>query len=108
MTSGEKESIFKNGSLVHSSATPQREGAAILADELSEVPDVIKWPRTPELKEFEAKAEHIFIVGHYGMGELIEPSPTRQWHYTSAAERTQLDEMRADEKPGRARLMRKC
>ena len=57
-----------------------------------------KYYRMPELGEFEATADHMSVAGYYGMGELTD---------TSTAERTQSSKMLAEEKPGRARLLRK-
>ena len=62
----------------------------ILADELSEVADMINWPRMLELKEFES--------GYYGTDELMD---------TSAAEGAQLCEISGDIRPGWAPVMRK-
>ena len=98
MASWESESSFKddqNDSLPHSSATLYRKEAAILADEQSKVADVIRWPRMPELEEFEAMAEHIIRGSYYGTGRLLD---------TSAGQRSQL-KMPAGEKPVWARLL---
>ena len=65
MTSRGKESGPKNkrrDSFPHSSATPQRTEAAILADEVPGVAVAIQWPRMPEPKQFGATAEHFVIA----------------------------------------------
>ena len=100
MTLRERDSSFKknhNDSLPHSSGTPQRTEASIVENELSEVADMIKWPRMPEMEEFEAMAERLIIAGFYEWGELMD---------TSAAERTQHYDVAAKGYPGRERLMR--
>ena len=38
------------------SQTPSRANEAMLADELSNIGDLVKWPRAPELREFEQMA----------------------------------------------------
>ena len=59
MTSRGKDCSLKSNqddSLPHVSGTQQRTGASILEDELYEIVYVIKWPRVPEMREFEAAA----------------------------------------------------
>ena len=86
---------YQNDTLPHSSATPLRTDAAILADEVSKVSDLIKWTRMTELTESEAMADHMSIAAYYGMAELMGPP---------GAEGTQLYKMQADENPKNVRL----
>ena len=82
----------------HSSATPSRTDATILADELPEVADLIKWSRVAELKEFGAMADRIIGSGYYGIDQHMGASP---------AERTPSYKVLAGAKPAWAHLMRK-
>ena len=73
------------------SQTPSRANEAMLADELSNIGDLVKWPRAPELREFEQMASLITASGCYFTGESTG---------ASSAERTQLYEDSADGRPG--------
>ena len=84
--------------LPSSPQTPRRSDAAILADELAKSAERIKWPRLPELKEFEQMAGTILSAGYYSSEELAD---------TSTAERTQLYKILSDGRAGWARLLRK-
>ena len=64
----------QNDTLSNSSATPFYTGAAIAADELSKVADVINWWRMPEQIAFEAMADQTTILGYYGEDELMDTS----------------------------------
>ena len=78
--------------------TPFRSDEVPLADESSGAAGLIKWPRAPELHEFEQSGGLISAVGYFSMGDLTD---------ASAAERVQLRKALPDGRPGRARLLRK-
>ena len=75
------------------SQPPSRSHSLFLADELSSAAELIKWPRMPELREFEQMADLIIAPGYYGMGELMDTStserdqPTRLWRMADRAGR---------------------
>ena len=69
-----------------------------MADDLSKLAERIKWPRLPELKEFEQMAELILASGYYSSEELADASTT---------ERQQLYKLLAEGRPGWSRLLRK-
>ena len=75
-----------------------RADAVILAGELSEAADLLNWPRIPELRKFEARADNIIPAGYYGAGDLVG---------TSDADRAQLFKISYEGKAGWSRLLRK-
>ena len=89
--------ILKLDVLPDTSLTPFRTDEAMLADAPSDAADLIKWPRAPELWEFEKMASLITPAAYFTRGELID---------TSSAARTHLYEALADGRPGWAPLMR--
>ena len=80
------------------SPTPLRSYAAILADELSRSADNIKWPRMPELREFEQTAGIIMSAGCYNFEELAD---------ARTAERAQMHKILFEGRAGRPRVFRK-
>ena len=59
---------------------PFRSVGVLLADELSNAADLIKWPRMPELREFEQMAGLIAAAGQHTAGERTgasAPGPAR-------------------------------
>ena len=84
--------------LPDTSQMPFRADEAVLADELSNTADPIKWPRMPEIREFGQTASLITAACYYTADELADTCP---------AERTQPYRPSADGRLGWARLTRK-
>ena len=53
----------RNDTSPASSATSMRASAAIFVNGRSKSADIVNWPKVPELEEFEAMADRIFVAG---------------------------------------------
>ena len=93
MTARSKESKLRdrqNAVPPTTSPTPQRNDATILADRISKTLGEIRWPRMPEMKEFEATGERMLVAGYFSAGEMVD---------TSSYEGAQLYGVLSGEKP---------
>ena len=87
----EKETLMRHNPPAappSTSQTPYRSDAALLKDELSKAADSIKWPRMPELREFEQMAHPAIAAGHYGLEERMDSSASGRARLLNSIGRT--------------------
>ena len=67
----------QNDTLLNLSPAPFRSDTLIVADELFEAADAIKWPRTLGKAALEKTTDHLKAAGHSSIAELSSGEPVR-------------------------------